>query len=93
MIVLIAYDIREDRTRLRVARTLERYGRRVQRSVFECELTQAQYAELKQELETEVEASVDTDSIRCYELCAACARKIRLIGTGTRAREPDYYLV
>jgi len=41
-----AYDIEDDRTRRRVAKTLKGYGRRVQRSVFECNLTRQQIREL-----------------------------------------------
>jgi len=35
---VIAYDIADDDTRLRLARLLEGWGRRGQRSVFECRL-------------------------------------------------------
>lgn len=81
MFVLIAYDIRSDRTRRRVAETLEAYGRRVQRSVFECDLTRAQHEELRQKLEALCDSSA-MNSIRCYRLCATCTSKASLLGGG-----------
>jgi CRISPR-associated protein Cas2 len=81
MFVLIAYDIESDRTRRRVAETLEGYGQRVQRSVFECDLTHSQYEELRAQFDT-LHGGTSTDSIRCYRLCANCVDKVRLIGEG-----------
>ena len=51
MLVLVTYDVTDDRRRRRVAKLLEGYGRRVQRSVFECNLTKAQFQKLRQRLE------------------------------------------
>jgi CRISPR-associated protein Cas2 len=36
MLVLVVYDIADDRRRLKLANFLEGHGRRVQESVFEC---------------------------------------------------------
>jgi CRISPR-associated protein Cas2 len=36
MLVLVVYDISDDRRRLKLSTFLEGYGRRVQESVFEC---------------------------------------------------------
>lgn len=38
MFVLVAYDIRDDERLRRVAKVMESYGHRVQRSIFECEV-------------------------------------------------------
>lgn len=81
MFVLIAYDIESDRTRRRVAETLEGYGQRVQRSVFECDLTHSQYEELRATLDA-LYGDTATDSIRCYRLCGKCVDNVRLIGDG-----------
>lgn len=93
MFVVVVYDIRNDRTRRHVARVLEAYGRRVQRSVFECDLTRSQGAALKQKLDAVVETLAETDSIRCYSLCAACLRNAHVIGAEALTKEPPYYLV
>ena len=47
---IVSYDIASDRLRNRIARTLEGYGRRVQYSVFECELSEKRYKELYEKL-------------------------------------------
>lgn len=60
----IAYDIADDRNRNKVAKTLEGYGKRVQYSVFECELAPAELARLKKELAPHVDE--ETDSVRFY---------------------------
>jgi len=85
MFVLVAYDIKRDATRRRVAETLESYGRRVQWSVFECDLTKAQYEELRATLDG-LHNDAATDSIRCYRLCASCTDKVELLGEGELTR-------
>lgn len=47
---IVSYDIASDRLRNQVSRVLEGYGRRVQYSVFECELTEKRYQELYERL-------------------------------------------
>ena len=71
MYILITYDVdtvsEMGQKRLRqVARICKDYGQRVQNSVFECEVTEAQYAKLKDALTTVIDKSLD--SIRCYHL-------------------------
>lgn len=71
MLVLITYDVSvvtaDGRRRLRnIAKACVDYGTRVQNSVFECELTPAQYVELKAELLDIYDS--DEDSLRFYHL-------------------------
>ena len=71
MLILITYDVSvvtsDGRRRLRnIAKSCLDYGTRVQNSVFECELTPAQYVELKAELLDIYEPS--EDSLRFYHL-------------------------
>ena len=68
VLVLITYDVNTEssagRTRLRkVAKQCENYGRRVQNSVFECILDQAQCVMLKSLLSDIIDEDVD-QSIR-----------------------------
>ena len=83
MMVVIAYDV--DTTtaagakRLRkVAHLCERYGVRVQNSVFEVLLDAAQLAALKCALEKIVQP--DTDSIRFYRLGNSWQGRIDVMG-------------
>ena len=71
MLVLVTYDVntetRAGRRRLRtIAKACEGYGQRVQFSVFECQVDDTHWAELKGRLMKAFEAS--TDSLRFYFL-------------------------
>jgi CRISPR-associated protein Cas2 len=71
MLVLVTYDVstveKAGRRRLRrVARVCEDYGTRVQKSVFECQVGQKEWVQLRDRLLTEYNA--DEDSLRFYFL-------------------------
>ena len=71
MLVLITYDVNTEtadgRRRLRqTAKACTNYGRRVQNSVFECELDEAQYVKVKAMLISIIDK--ETDSLRFYSL-------------------------
>lgn len=83
MMLVIAYDVDTTNSagaqRLRkVARLCERYGIRVQNSVFEVLLDPAQLAALKAELEKTI--CKDTDSVRIYRLGNSYRNRIEVIG-------------
>ncbi|NMC87250.1 MAG: CRISPR-associated endonuclease Cas2 [Candidatus Moranbacteria bacterium] len=67
---VIAYDISDDSRRLKIAQMLERRGRKVNRSVFECFMGEKEYAELKKSLAQLV--NKDEDIILYYRLCREC---------------------
>jgi CRISPR-associated protein Cas2 len=80
---VIAYDVGDDRRRERVAALLEGWGRRVQRSVFECELT-------GEELKTVWGRVLDVlqkgeDRCRVYRVCAECLALGRQVGEDVEA--------
>ena len=71
MLVLVSYDVStvdlSGRRRLRhVAKTCENYGIRVQNSVFECNVDQAQWTALRAKLLDIFDP--ETDSLRFYFL-------------------------
>jgi CRISPR-associated protein Cas2 len=78
MFLVISYDIPDDRRRNQVHKILKSYGQWMQFSVFECELTETQYAKLRSRLEKVI--SPKQDSIRFYTLCACCQKKVERIG-------------
>lgn len=57
---LVAYDITDDRRRARIAKLLERYGDRVQYSVFLVECVPARLLRLKAALEKTFERQEDS---------------------------------
>lgn len=71
---VIVYDISDDRRRKKLGDFLERYGVRVNRSVFEATFkTHAEYEYFRQKLDTMLD--LRADSLRIYHLCAACIGK------------------
>jgi CRISPR-associated protein Cas2 len=91
MLTLISYDIVDNRRRTRVMRLLEGYGRRVQRSVFECPLSGEELLTLVAELAAIIDRH--TDSVCCYPLDAAAVGRILIQGLGEVTSEPTHYLV
>lgn len=71
MLILVTYDVNtktekgEKRLR-RVAKCCMKYGQRVQNSVFECALNEAQYKMMQTELEKIIDKN--EDSLRFYNL-------------------------
>ena len=90
MFIIISYDIANDKERSRIAKLLEAHGARVQYSVFECNLTEMQLANLKEKLGQGVKPE---DSIRFYRLCKECVDRIEIIGAGEVTVERQYYIV
>ncbi len=83
MFVLITYDVNITSPlgakRLRkVSKACLNYGKRVQNSVFECVLTEAQYVSLKAQLEGLIDSA--QDSIRFYLLGNNWKRRIENLG-------------
>lgn len=62
---LIIYDIKEDKKRTKVAKILQGYGFRIQKSAFEAELNKIQYEKLVRELTV---YEKERDSIGIYEI-------------------------
>lgn len=69
--VVIAYDTPNDRRRRRFARIALAYAERVQKSVFEADLTDAQLRVLGKTLAQVAERGAD--DIRLYPQCCRCA--------------------
>ena len=83
MLILITYDVdtttKAGEKRLRkVAKECVNYGQRVQNSVFECLLTEAQLVNLKAMLSAIIDNTAD--SIRFYYLANNWQRKIESLG-------------
>ena len=76
---------------VKVAEVLKDFGRRVQYSVFECDLDDKGLDELRDRLATEIDAA--TDSCRIYRLCDACAGEVLILGRGDRYSEPGFVVV
>lgn len=92
MLYVISYDISVDRRRTKIAKLLEGYGQRVQYSVFECDLTDGQYTELRRRL-LKILRPADGDSLRTYRLCSPCREQTVIDGRGpTLETSLDVYI-
>jgi CRISPR-associated protein Cas2 len=78
--VVVAYDITDDKRRNKIAKCIEGYGMRVNYSVFECVLKPSGFKQLKKSLEKLLNS--DEDTIRIYQLCKDCIKKVTVMGDG-----------
>lgn len=83
MLVLVTYDVStktpQGELRLRrVAQVCEDFGQRVQKSVFECSVDQAQYEELIRQLLRCINDA--EDSLRFYRLAEPRDRYLKIYG-------------
>ena len=71
---VVAYDIKEDRKRARVSKILEKYGIRVNFSVFECMFTDIQLLQVQEKIKKILDKRSDT--LIYYPICVNCYTKI-----------------
>ena len=83
MFVVVSYDIVDNNKRSKMANRLLDYGKRVQKSVFECDLDEDNVRQMTEEVAGYVG---EEDSLIIYRLCAGCLSKIESYGR-QRARE------
>jgi CRISPR-associated protein Cas2 len=91
MFILVAYDIVDNRQRLRLAKVLTNYGQRVQKSVFECQLDDRQYLRMRKEIDKLLDP--EQDSIRYYFLCSRCRGNVEVSGWGAVREEEEIIVV
>ncbi len=83
MEVLVTYDVSTTdaagaRRLRRVAKICEGFGQRVQNSVFECALNEAQFEQLVHRLEKAIDT--EQDSLRIYRLRQPRAQYVTVMG-------------
>ena len=86
MYMVISYDIEDDKRRTRIHRILKNFGQWVQYSLFECNVTRAQYLLLRYRLDDVVHKS-QRDNLRFYFLCEDCQKRVERIGGDTPYHE------
>ncbi len=91
MFVVVSYDIPEDRRRTKVMKLLRNFGAHVQYSVFECELKEAAYQQLREQLAKLV--SPKADSVRFYFLDEDQVKRIEVVGQKPVERPKEFYVV
>lgn len=86
---VVAYDIADNRRRSRVIKIIERYGERVNYSVFECMFTCKQLENIRERILKVI--SLSEDSVIFYPLCRDCYSKV--IYTPDKYRKPQVVAV
>lgn len=77
---VVAYDVSDDKRRTRVVKILQKYGKRINLSVFECMLSDSQFRNMK---ETIMKVSDrKNDHILVYPICLNCFAKIESLAGG-----------
>lgn len=70
---IVSYDITDNRMRNRACRLLKDHGRRVQYSMFECQLHPAELDHVLRKAAPLLNGP--NDSLRVYRLCEHCCRR------------------
>jgi CRISPR-associated protein Cas2 len=91
MLIVVSYDVPNDRRRTRLANALEDFGVRVQYSVFECLLELDQVDTLRKRVLRLID--VEADSLRIYRFCLDCGSKVEIHGVGKATEDPDVYVL
>jgi len=91
MFYVVAYDIRDDKRRLKLYKALHGFGLSVQRSVFECSLDEDEREHMVNVVKSHVDEAEDKVSI--YPLCGECHGKCIAIGEGEIGGEPDTVVI
>lgn len=73
-LILVIYDVVDNKKRYRIAKTLKGYGDRVQRSAFECHLTLRQYEKMIRDITPYFD--FDQDLLRIYKLTGQAEIKV-----------------
>ena len=83
--VVVAYDISDNKRREEVSGILQRYGERVNLSVFECfNLDEKSFLKLEKEIQKYIDRR--EDKVIFYFLCKDCVSKIKRKGIKKNAQ-------
>jgi CRISPR-associated protein Cas2 len=91
MLSIVAYDIADPKRLARAARVCEDWGVRVQYSIFECRLEEAEFQEFWLQLNLEIDE--DEDRIVAYKIDAKCAKETLTAGRMVCGEKVVCYLV
>ena len=91
MLVLVVYDIPDNKRRNKLATFLEGYGRRVQWSVFECYLSLGEMQALHKAVAKRV--LPDEDNVRFYWVPVDAVARTLTIGSNLPEPPPDALII
>jgi CRISPR-associated protein Cas2 len=91
MLVVVVYDIPDDKRRTKLSNFLEGYGRRVQFSVFECFLSLEEMRQLYEKVKKLVKP--EEDNVRFYWISQEAVSRALAIGSEAPQPPPKYYVI
>lgn len=91
MLVVVAYDVTDSKRRTKVATFLEGYGRRVQKSVFECFVELKEMPKLQAQLLQRVQ--LPEDNVRLYWINADAISRTLTLGSAPPEAPPQAYII
>jgi CRISPR-associated protein Cas2 len=91
MLIVVVYDIADDKRRLKLSNFLEGHGRRVQESVFECFMSLDEMRRLHKKVLRRVKPV--EDNVRFYWLAADAVTKVLTIGSEPPSAPPEAHIL
>ena len=88
---IVSYDIVDDKRRTKLAKKLCHFGKRVQFSVFEGNLSNEQLKTMEQKILPYINKK--EDSLRIYKLCQNCVDSIKSYGIKKGWEEDDVIVI
>lgn len=91
MLMIISYDVSDDKKRAKLAKYLAQFGSRIQYSVFKIEQAQRFLTTLIAELQEKIIVTLDpSDSVYVFRPCSSC--QIELL-TGGEIEEETFMII
>jgi CRISPR-associated protein Cas2 len=89
--VVVVYDIPDDKRRVKLSNFLEGYGRRIQLSVFECFISLDEMRHLHEKVKKLVKPA--EDNVRFYWIATEAVSMVLTIGSEKPEEPPKYYVL
>jgi CRISPR-associated protein Cas2 len=92
MNMIVAYDIADPKRLGKIARIMKDYGHRVQQSIFEADIDERTFAEMRRRVEFVLVRAVD--GVKYFPLCGRCADTLVALGVcAVVPLDEDYLLL
>lgn len=91
MNVVITYDISDNKVRTKFHKLLKNLGYNVQKSVFECEMSEYDLIEIRKFCKSNLD--FETDSVRIYRICTECLDKAEVQGVTIKLKPQTWAIV
>lgn len=86
--LIVSYDFEDDRVRSRFSKFLEKYGRRIQYSVFQLRESERVLQNVLVEVELKYKKLfTGADSVVIFRVCEGCEKKVKRYGYAKREEE------